>query len=259
MIFLNNVSHSYDNLEVLRNCSLQFEAGDVNLLIGPNASGKTTMALIISHLLKPTRGTVVFPRGNIKNIRKEMGFLFQFPEDLFFNDTVYDEIAYGVKKHGLTGVKEKVETALEQVSLSSDFMERSPFELSEGEKRLVALASVLAIKPSWLILDEPFSGLDWIARRRVIEIIKKLKGQVGIILISREIDEIIEYVDVITLLVEGRVIFSSTPEDAEWDEVYRSGCDIPYAVKVSRKLREKGIDIPVEYSIERLVLALKKR
>ncbi|MCK4420851.1 ATP-binding cassette domain-containing protein [candidate division WOR-3 bacterium] len=258
MIVLKNVSFSYGDLDVLKKCSLQFESGETHLIIGSTAAGKTTLGLLIAQLLKPDRGRVVFPRGNIKDIRREMGFLFQFPEDLFFNETVYEEIAYGAKRHHIKNIEERVHSAIEMVGLNDDFFMKSPFNLSEGEKRLVALASILVWDPSWIILDEPFSGLDWQARERLVKTIKELKGEVGIILISHHIDDIIEYVNQVILLVEGEIAFASPPDEVDWDMVFESGCDIPYGVKMAKRLRDNGIDVSLEYSIPRLIQALKK-
>jgi len=258
MILLKDVSIRYDDLLVLKNCSLKFEANEVHLIIGPTAAGKTTLALVIANLIKPNTGMIVFPRGNMKGIRKEMGFLFQFPEDLFFNDTVFEEIAYGARKHHLKHIDEAVLRVLEMVGLSKEILSRAPFTLSESEKRLVALASIIVWNPSWLILDEPFSGLDWQARNRIVKIIERLKGEVGIILIAHHLNDIIEYVDQITLIVDGEIIFSSPLNEVDWDVVYNAGCDIPYAIKVSKKLRENGIKVSLEYTIPGLVEALKK-
>ena len=258
MILLKNVSFGYDGNLVLKNCSIGFESGEVHIIIGPTGAGKTTLAMLIAHLLKPDKGKIVFPRGNIQDIRKEMGFLFQFPEDLFFNDTVYEEIAYGAKKHHLKDIEELVSRVLLMVGLDSNLLTVSPFELSEGEKRLAALASILVWEPSWLILDEPFSGLDWRTRKRVVKTIDRLKGEVGIILIAHHLDDIIEYVNQVTLVVNGEIAFTSPLGEVDWGLVSSAGCDIPYAIRIAKKLRANGIKVPLEATIPGLIEALKR-
>ncbi len=258
MIILKNVSFDYESSPVLKNCSITFPSNEVHLILGPTGVGKTTLALILARLLKPKSGRVIFPRGNIENLCREIGFLFQFPEDLFFNDTVYEELAYGAKKHNLKEIDERVSRVLKLVGLEKEILSGSPFDLSFGEKRLVALASILICDPSWLILDEPFCDLDWQLREKIAKTIEKLKGKVGIIIITHNLDDIIEYVDRVSLLVDGRVAFTSLPEEVEWDEVMKVGCDIPRAVLIAKKLRENGIDVSLEWSIPRLVKALKE-
>jgi len=259
MILLKKVSFRYRDSLVLKNCSLRFEMDEMHIIIGPTAAGKTTLALIVANLLKPRSGRIIIPRGNIKDVRKEMGFLFQTPEDLFFNDTVYEEIAYGAKKHHLKHIDGLVSRVLEMVGLNDEILSRPPFTLSEGEKRLVALASIIIWEPSWLILDEPFSGLDWQARKKIVKTIVNLKDNMGIILIAHQMDDIIEYVDLVTLIVDGEIVFTKPSEDVDWDVVFNAGCDIPYATLVSKKLRENGINVPIEYTVPRLIQALKNR
>ncbi len=258
MVLLKNVSFGYGDSLVLKNCSLRFESGEVHLIVGPTAAGKTTLALLIAHLMKPRSGRVVFPRGKIQGVRKEMGFLFQFPEDLFFKESVYEEIAYGARKHHLERIDEQVSRVVELVGLRDEILSGSPFTLSEGEKRLVALASILVWEPSWIILDEPFSGLDWETRKRMVTIIESLKGEVGVILIAHHSNDIIECVDQLTLIVDGKIVCSCPPREVDWDVVFEAGCDIPYAISVSKKLRENGINVPMEYTISGLIQALKK-
>lgn len=259
MILLKNVNFKYRDTAVIKNCTVRFEIGEMHLIVGPTGAGKTTLALLASNLLKPDSGRIVISRGKQKETYKKIGFLFQNPEDLFFNDTVYDEIAYGAKKYRLKHVDELVSNTVEMVGLNEDILPRSPFYLSEGEKRLVALASIIICDPLWLILDEPFSGLDWQARKKIVEIILKLKDSVGIILIANHMDDIIEQVDLVTLLVNGEIVFTNYTEDIDWEIVYNAGCDIPYATSLSKKLRDKGIEVPIEYSVRRLIEALKNR
>jgi len=259
VILLKNVSFKYRDTAVIKNCTIRFEIGEMHLIVGPTGAGKTTLALLASNLLKPDFGRIVISGGKLKETYRKIGFLFQNPEDLFFNDTVYEEIAYGAKKHHLKHVDELVLNTIEMVGLNEEILPRSPFYLSEGEKRLVAIASIIIWDPSWLILDEPFSGLDWQARKKIVEIILKLRDDIGIILIANHMDDIIEHVNLVTLIVNGEIVFTNYTEDIDWDIVYNAGCDIPYATSLSKKLREKGIKVPIEYSVPRLIQALKNR
>jgi energy-coupling factor transport system ATP-binding protein len=261
MIVLKDICFSYEDKEVIKNCSLSFDANELHLLIGPNGAGKTTLAMMLKGLLKPSRGRVVSPRGEIDDLRKEMGFLFQFPEDLFFNDTVSDEIAYGARKRKLEDAEEKLNGIVDLLGLNRGILDSSPFDLSYGEKRLVALASILIWEPSYLILDEPFSGIDWQFRGKIAEIIKSLKDKIGVTIISQDLDSIISFVDKVSLILDGKAVFSLPPAEVNWDEVYGVGCDIPSAVRLAKKLKDNGIELAPEvfpYTIEGLVDALKR-
>jgi energy-coupling factor transport system ATP-binding protein len=261
MIVLKDICFSYEDKEVIKNCSISFDMNEFHLLVGPNGAGKTTVAMMLKGLIKPSRGRVVSPRGEISDLRKEMGLLFQFPEDLFFNDTVFEEIAYGARKRKLEGIDEKVNGIVDLLGLDRKILDCSPFKLSYGEKRLVAFASILIWEPSYLILDEPFSGIDWQFRDRIAEVIKSLKDRIGVTIISEDLDNVISFVDRISLILDGKVVFSLPPAEVNWDEVYEAGCDIPSAVKLAKKLRDNGIELASEalpYTIEGLVEALKK-
>jgi energy-coupling factor transporter ATP-binding protein EcfA2 len=259
VILLKNVSFKYRDTVVIKNCTVRFEISEMHLIVGPTGAGKTTLALLASNLLKPDSGRIVISGEKLKETYKKIGYLFQNPEDLFFNDTVYDEIAYGARKHGLKHVDELISSTVEMVGLNEEILTSSPFYLSEGEKRLVALASIIIWDPLWLILDEPFSGLDWQARKKIVEIILKLKDDTGIILIANHMDDIIEYIDLVTLIVNGEIVFTNYTEDIDWEIIYSAGCDIPYAISLSKKLKDKGINVPVEYTIPRLIQALKNK
>ncbi len=261
MIVLKDICFSYEDKEVVKNCSMSFDMNEFHLLVGPNGAGKTTLAMLLKGLLKPSRGRVVSPRGEIGDLRKEMGFLFQFPEDLFFNDTVFKEITYGARKRELENIEEKINGIIDLLSLDRKILDSSPFNLSYGEKRLVALASILIWEPSYLILDEPFSGIDWQFRSRIAEVIKSLKEKVGIMIISQELDNFISFVDRVSLILEGKAVFSLPPAEVNWDEVYAAGCDIPSAVRLAKKLRDSGIELDSgasPYTIPGLVDALKR-
>jgi energy-coupling factor transport system ATP-binding protein len=260
MIVLKNICFRYEDTEVVKNCSMSFVSDEIHLLLGPNGAGKTTLAMILKGLLKPSYGRVFSPRGKISEWRKKMGFLFQFPEDLFFNDTVYDEIAYGAKKFEMEDVDRKLNNIIDFLGLDPEILKSSPFDLSYGEKRIVAFASILIWEPSYLILDEPFSGLDWQFRNRLAEVIESLRGRVGVVIISQELDNVISFVDRVSLIVRGELVFSSPIEEVDWDGIYEAGCDIPSAVRLGNKIKRNGINLNTDvcpYTLQGLIDALK--
>jgi energy-coupling factor transport system ATP-binding protein len=261
MIVLKNIYFGYEGMEVIKNFSASFASDETHLIVGPNGAGKTTLAFIIKGLIKPTHGRVFSPRRKISEWRKKMGLLFQFPEDLFFNDTVYDEIAYGAKRFGIEDVDKKINNIIDFLGLNRKILNLSPFELSYGEKRMVSFASILIWEPSYLILDEPFSGLDWQFKNRLSEVIESLKGRIGVVIISQELDIVIPFVERVSLVVNGELTFSSPVEETNWDRVYEAGCDIPSAVRFANKLRKNGINFNSDthpYTVQGLVDLLKK-
>ncbi len=261
MIMLKNVSFGYEGVPVIKNCSMSFTSEQVHLIIGPNGAGKTTLAMLLKGLIKPNHGRIFSPRKQIEMEWRKMGLLFQFPEDLFFNDTVYEEIVYGAKKFEVVDIDRKLDNIIDFLGLDSSILQASPFDLSYGEKRIVAFASILIWEPSYLILDEPFSGLDWQFKDRVAEVIESLKGRIGVIIISQELDNVISFADVVSFIVNGELIFSLPVEEVDWEEVYSAGCDVPSAVRLADKLRKNGIEVTSEippYTFRGLVEALKK-
>jgi energy-coupling factor transport system ATP-binding protein len=261
MIILKNVSFKYDKKEVIKNCSLSVSPHEVHLLVGPNGAGKTTLMMLLKGLIKPSHGRVFSPRGQVGEYWKKMGVLFQFPEDLFFNDNVYEEIVYGARRFGIKDIDRKLNNIVDFLGLDSGILQTSPFNLSYGEKRIVAFASILIWEPAYLVLDEPFSGLDWQFKKRLTETIESLKDKMGIVVISQEFDNIISFVDRVSLVVGGELIFSSPVEEVDWDEVYEVGCDVPCAVRLGKKLKSNGIELmsdKIPYTVPGLVEALKK-
>lgn len=261
MIVLKNIYFGYEDRDVVKNCSMSFSPDEIHLLVGPNGAGKTTLAMILKGLIKPSHGRVFSPGKKVEEWRRKMGFLFQFPEDLFFNESVYEEIVYGAKRFNIEDVDKKLNNIIDFLGLDKDILNFSPFDLSFGERRIVAFASILIWEPSYLILDEPFSGLDWQFKNRLAEVIESLRGRVGVVIISQEMDNVISFVDRISLIVGGELIFSSPTEEVDWDKVYEAGCDLPSAVRLSKKLKKNGIKLDYDgcpYTLKGLVEALKQ-
>ena len=261
MIVLKNVCFGYEDTQVIKDCSMSFASDEFHLLVGPNGAGKSTLAMILKGLLKPNHGRVFSPRTRIDTLRKKMGFLFQFPEDFFFNDSVYEEIAYCAKRFGVEDVDTKLGNIVDFLGLDKGILNVSPFDLSYGEKRIVAFASILVWEPSYLILDEPFSGLDWQFKNRLAEVIESLKGRAGVVIISQELDNVISFVDRISLIVGGELTLSSRTSEVDWNKIYEAGCDVPSAVRLANKLRKGGIKLDPDecpFTIQGLIDALKK-
>jgi len=261
MIILKNIYFNYEDREVIKNFSASFSSNETHLIVGPNGAGKTTLAFIIKGLIKPTQGRVLATGSKIGEWRKKMGLLFQFPENLFFNDTVYDEIAYGAKRFEIEDIDRKINNIVDFLGLDREILNLSPFELSYGEKRMVSFASILIWEPSYLILDEPFSGLDWQFKNRLSEVIESLKGRFGVVIVSQELDKVISFAERVSLIENGELTFSSPTEETDWERVYEAGCDIPSGVRLAKKLKEKGIRLNSDvrpYTIQGLVDSLKK-
>jgi|UniRef100_A0A7C4Y4D7 energy-coupling factor transport system ATP-binding protein len=258
MITLKMVNYSQGEKKILKNINLEFEERKVHLIIGTTGSGKTTLLSIIMGFLNPESGEISVPRGDIRRLRENMGMVFQFPEDMFFTDTVYDELTIPIRKRRLKNTEEIVSEILSSLGLEKDILSKSPYHLSYGEKRLVAIGSVLSSSPEWILLDEVFAGLDWEYEKKIVKIIENLKGGKSIIIVTHRIDSIIRYADTVTLLHNGEVVFSLPVEKVNWKEVYDKGCDVPNTVKFAFKLHEKGINIGQPLSIQELIKNLKE-
>ena len=224
-IKFENVSYSYLagtplQVDALKDINLTIEANKINALVGPSGSGKSTLIELINGLKLPTKGTVYVGEHKLKNnirivnankLRFEIGFVFQNPEDQFFQKTVKKEIQFGMKYFGYKTdkINQRVEDALKMVGLDNTYASRNPFELSGGEKRKVAIASVLAFNPDVIVLDEPTNGLDTTSKESLVKLIKTLKEKYNktIIVVSHDVDVIYKFVDNVIILSNGKVLF----------------------------------------------------
>ena len=215
------VSHTYDigtplSSEALRKVSLTVSSGERVGVLGPTGSGKSTLAQILAGLLVPTGGEIRYDGSTVerrarRRLRKHIGFALQYPEDQIFERTVFREVAFGPRKLGLgeAEIRKRAHWALERVGLSPEaFAERSPFTLSGGEMRRVALASILSLRPQVLILDEPTAGLDPRGRQELLELILQLYEELEptLIVISHDLDGIARLVDRGVVLSKGRLV-----------------------------------------------------
>lgn len=243
----------------LKDISLEIENGQFIGLIGHTGSGKSTLIQHINRLIKPTSGEIYIDstnindeKTNIKEIRQKVGLVFQYPEHQLFEMTIYKDVAFGPTNMGLNKdeIQKRVEKAIEIVGLDEEIYECSPFELSGGQKRRVAIAGVLAMEPKILILDEPTAGLDPRGRDSILDEIEKLHKQLGItvILVSHSMEEIARYVDRIIVMDKGSIKLDGTSKEIfkQIDKLEEMGLAAPKVTYLMKALREKGFDVSDE-------------
>ena len=263
-----NLSHIYGKDTVfetaaLSDVSFSVEDGEFIGIIGQTGSGKCTLIQHLNRLIQPTSVTVLLDGEDInakgvkmKDICSRVGLVFQYPEYQLFEETVYKDIAFGPTNMGIEDVDGAVREAMKLVRLDFDrFAEKSPFELSGGQKRRVALAGVLAMNPEVLILDEPASGLDPLGRKEILDNIKSLheKKNLTIFLVSHSMTDVCEYASRIMVFSEGRLEMFDTPEKifAHSDELEQMGLTVPDGKKLMMKLRDRGLDVNTDvYTFE---------
>ena len=244
-------------------------------IIGHTGSGKSTLIQHLNGLLKPTSGQVLFQGTDIwsdlkttRRTRFQVGLVFQYPEYQLFEETVYKDIAFGPTNQGKTGeeLDRCVREAARLVGIRDDQLGKSPFELSGGQKRRVALAGVMAMEPDVLVLDEPTAGLDPAGRENLMANIRDYhrNKKRTIILLSHSMDEIAQNVDRILVLKSAHVLMSGAPAEvfARADELLSAGLDVPQVTRIAMGLRERGLAIdPAVYTVEALereLLALRE-
>jgi len=241
----------------LKDVSFSIEDGEFVGVIGHTGSGKSTMVQHLNGLLKPhsgsiTIGDVDITKGNVlmRDIRRKIGLVFQYPEYQLFEETVHKDVAFGPTNLGLTKgeVDQRVIEAINLVGLDyAEIGERSPFELSGGQKRRVAIAGVIAMKPEVLILDEPTAGLDPKAHKDVLEMIKKIhETQNNItILVSHNMNDIAKLVDKVLVMEKGMLAMEGTPRQifSQAQKLKKMGLALPQASDMMNKLRNRGFDI----------------
>ncbi|HDZ36463.1 MAG TPA: ABC transporter ATP-binding protein [Thermococcus sp.] len=242
MLRVENLWHVYETgREALKGVS--FEMGEeIVALVGPNGSGKTTLAKHLNGLLKPTRGRVTVDgldtrEHTVAELSRKVGYVFQNPEHMFFEENVFREVAFGPRNLGLSEevVEERVRWALRAVNLEG-YEERTPYSLSGGEKQRLAIACVLAMKPKYLILDEPTTGLDARSSSSVIDAIKRLHSEGhGILIITHDMDLVLELAERVLLLHEGRKVFDGPVEEFFSLELHDFGLEKPELLRISER------------------------
>ena len=254
--FIYNPNTPFEK-RALDNISLEIEQGEFIGLIGHTGSGKSTLVQHLNGLLKPTSGKIIIDgvnitekEANLKEIRQKVGLVFQYPEHQLFEETIYKDIAFGPKNLGLNEeeVKARVKEAMELVGLDyEELKDRSPFELSGGQKRRVAIAGVLAMKPKILVLDEPTAGLDPRGRDEILGEIQQLydKENMTIILVSHSMEDIAKLVNRILVMHRGKVVIDGKTRDVfkRANELEGLGLGVPQITKFMMKLKERDNSI----------------
>ncbi len=258
-IVLTGVSHTYSpnspyEMEAIKNIDLDITEGEIIGLIGHTGSGKSTLIQHFNGLLKPTKGRVLVDGIDIgkkgvklKDIRKKVGLVFQYPEHQLFEETVYKDIAFGPKNIGLDQekIKNRVKKAMKMVGLDyAKYSDVSPFTLSGGEKRRVALAGVLAMQPKYLVLDEPTAGLDPRGRDEILRHVTELhrRENITIVIVSHSMDDIARLVDRLIVINQGELVYNNSTREcfAQYEELKRIGLDVPTMTALMLRLSEKG-------------------
>ena len=263
-------------MAALKNVNIEIEKGDFVGIIGHTGSGKSTLVQHFNGLVKPTSGKIYFngediwaDEKKINDLRFKVGLVFQYPEYQLFDATVESDIAFGPRNMGLSEeeIKIRVEMAAHYVGLSKDLLQKSPFDLSGGQKRRAALAGVLAMQPQVLILDEPTAGLDPIGRDTILDRISEFRKQSNttILLVSHSMEDVAKVANKVLVMNNGEAVMFDTVENvySHGDELHEMGLNIPHITKVVMGLRKKGIDIPkgiytVDKAYEVLIDLFKK-
>lgn len=262
--------------EALKNVNAAFEKGELVSVIGHTGSGKSTLLMHLNGLLKPTSGTVLLngkdiweSKQSVKNARFNVGFCFQYPEHQLFEATVEEDIAFGPKNMGLSQaeIEQRVKEAAEYAGVHPSLLKKSPFDLSGGEKRRAAIAGVMAMRPSVLILDEPTAGLDPRGRKAVVELVSDYNRSTGstVIFVSHNMDDVSKIADRVLVMNDGRVeMFGAAREVFSQSTRLRElGLDVPEVTGMLLRLREEGFDVGTDiYDVggaEKELLSLLRR
>ena len=278
-IKLSNIYHTYSKGTpferlALQDVSVAIAKGEIVAIIGHTGSGKSTLVQHLNGLLKPDKGTATIDDIDItakgqqaKAARQQVGMVFQYPEHQIFAETVFEDIAFGPRNKGFNEeeVAKAVREAMEFVGLDYDtFAERSPFQLSGGQMRRVAIAGVVAMNPDYLVLDEPSAGLDPRSRNAVFREIMALHKSRGIaiVLVTHSMEEAVNYANRMLVINGGQVLFDGEPAaifKEHGDELVQVGVDVPQVYKLADLLRHKGMSLPEGIKDEMaLVKAIKQ-
>ena len=278
-IKLSNIYHTYSKGTpferlALQDVSLEIAKGEIVAIIGHTGSGKSTLVQHLNGLLKPDKGTATIDAIDItakgqqaKAARQQVGMVFQYPEHQIFAETVFEDIAFGPRNKGFNEeeVAKAVREAMAFVGLDYDtYAERSPFQLSGGQMRRVAIAGVVAMNPDYLVLDEPSAGLDPRSRNAVFREIMALHKSRGIaiVLVTHSMEEAVKYANRLLVINGGQVLFDGEPAaifKEHGDELVQVGVDVPQVYKLADLLRHKGMSLPEGIKDEMaLVKAIKQ-
>ena len=260
-IILDHVDYVYGGdttlaVHALKDINLVIPDGQFIGLIGHTGSGKSTLVQHLNGLIKPTGGSIYFNGEDIheqdydkKKLRSKVGLVFQYPEHQLFEIDVFKDVCFGPKNLGLTQKETELRAyaALKQVGLADEYFYQSPFDLSGGQKRRVAIAGVLAMKPQVLILDEPTAGLDPKGREEILGQICKLKeaSNITVILVSHSMEDVAEYVERILVMNQGRIMYDDVPKEVfkHYKELEEVGLAAPQVTYIMHNLKEAGLRV----------------
>lgn len=255
----------------INDVNLTIEKGELVGVIGHTGSGKSTLISHFNGLLKPDAGKVLVDgtdiwkdKETLRNTRFKVGLCFQYPEYQLFEETVFKDIAFGPKNMKLSEaeVKERVLRAAEFVGVKTEHLDKSPFDLSGGEKRRVAIAGVMSMEPEVLIFDEPAAGLDPQGRRELIKLIKDYREQTGsaVVIVSHSMEDIASLADKVIVMNNSRIEMQGTVDEvySRGEELRRIGLNIPEITEIFLRLRARGFDVPANvYTVEQGAVILK--
>lgn len=263
-MILDHVNHIYGGdtemaVAALKDVCLTIPDGQFIGLIGHTGSGKSTLVQHLNGLLKPTSGAIYYNGRDIhdedynkKELRSKVGLVFQYPEHQLFEADVFSDVCFGPKNLGLTKKETELRAyqALRQVGIEKEYFYQSPFDLSGGQKRRVAIAGVLAMQPDVLVLDEPTAGLDPKGRDEILDQVAKLKEETGItvILVSHSMEDVAKYVDRIIVMNHGSVMFDDVPKEVfrHYHELEQVGLAAPQVTYIMHELKNAGLNVDPE-------------
>lgn len=278
MIKAENVNYIYQQgmpfeRQALYDVNIEIEDGSLVALIGHTGSGKSTLIQHFNALVKPTSGKIIIngidvtaPKADLRLVRKTVGLVFQYPEHQLFEETVYKDIAFGPKNMGFSDeeIDKRVRESAALVGLKEKHLTRSPFDLSGGQKRRVAIAGVLAMNPKVLILDEPTAGLDPKGRDEILATIKKLheeNKEMIIIFVSHSMEDVAKTAERVIVMNDGHVEMQGTVAEvfAQAEHLQKIGLNVPQVTLLTNKLRLAGYDLPEHiYTVKYAADAIKK-
>ncbi len=274
---VKNLTHTYDGNtpfmhDAVKNVNFSIEKGEIVGIIGHTGSGKSTLVQHLNGLLKPSEGDVLLEGKNIwedpkkiRSIRSRVGLVFQYPEYQLFEDTVYKDIAFGPKNMGLNDdeIASRIAEICEIVGIKPDYLEKSPFDLSGGEKRRVAIAGVMAMQPEIIVFDEPVAGLDPKGRADVVKMIGDYRDKYNatVLIISHNMEDMAIIADKLLVMNKGELALFDTTNNVfrQYDFLKSIGLSVPMVTQIMLALKEKGVNVPDDiFTVDRAVDYLLK-
>ena len=276
---INNIKKHFgygeNKIEVLKGINLEIEKGEMCVLLGPSGSGKSTLIQHLNGLLEPHNGKVILDgediwtkenRKKIRQVRFAVGLCFQYPEYQIFEEDVYKEIAFGPKQMGLDDaqIDERIRKSMEFVGLPFEkYSKKSPFDLSGGQKRRVAIASIIAMEPKVLILDEPCAGLDPKGRDTILNLIKEYQSQMGntVLFVSHSMEDVAKLCKKVIVMNKGEIAFCGSVNEvySHGEELKEMGLNVPEVTDIFLKLKASGVDCKTDiYTVEQGVEEYKR-